>query len=108
MMNRYKSVPVTLLFLFVATAPVFAQSNSGETAFRQNCAMCHGIDGSGNTPAGQQFGAPDFRGAKVKGLTDAQIEQVIADGRKMMPPYGKRLSADQIKELVQYIRELQK
>ena len=107
-MNRYKSVPVTLLFLFFATAAVLAQSNSGETTFRSNCAMCHGIDGSGNTPAGKHFGTPDLRGAKAKGLTDVQIKQVIADGRKTMPAYGKRLSADQIKELVQYIRELQK
>ena len=70
--------------------------------------MCHGADGSGNTPAGKHFGARDLRGAEVKSLTDAQIAQVIADGRKTMPAYGKRLSADQIKELVQYIRGLQK
>ena len=107
-MNRHKSVPVTLLFLFFATAAVLAQSNSGETTFRSNCAMCHGTDGSGNTPAGKHFGARDLRGVHVKDLTDAQIEQVITDGRKAMPAYGKNLSADQIKELVQYIRKLQK
>lgn len=107
-MNRHKSMLVTLLFLFFATTAVLAQSNSGGTTFTSNCAMCHGADGSGNTPAGKHFGARDLRDVHVKDLTDAQIEQVIADGRKAMPAYGKRLSADQIKELAQYIRELQK
>ncbi|MHB8303666.1 MAG: c-type cytochrome [Acidobacteriaceae bacterium] len=107
-MNRYKSVLATLVFLVLATTAVLAQSNSGETTFTANCTMCHGADGSGNTPAGKHFGAYDLRGAHVKSLTDAQIEQVITDGRKAMPAYGKNLSAEQIKGLVQYIRQLQK
>ena len=42
--------------------------------------MCHGVDGSGNMPAGKHFGARYLRGAEVKILTDAQVNQVIKDG----------------------------
>lgn len=106
-MNRHKCVQVTLVFIFLATTAIFAQSNNAAT-FTSNCAVCHGADGSGNTPAGKHFGARDLRGTHVKDLTDAQIQQVITDGRKAMPAYGKDLSAEQIKGLVQYIHELQK
>lgn len=107
-MKPRKYALYTLVLLFSATLTAHAQSDSGATTFKSSCAMCHGTTGSGNTPAGKHFGAQDLRGEQVKSLTDAQIEQVISDGRNAMPAYGKRLSTEQITELMQYIRELQK
>jgi len=70
--------------------------------------MCHGADGSGNTPAGKKTGVRDFRSPEVQKQTDAQLAGIIAKGKKDMPGYEKNLKEGQIKELVTYIREFAK
>jgi mono/diheme cytochrome c family protein len=69
--------------------------------------MCHGGDGSGSTPAGKATGAKDFHYSEVVKETDAELQEVIKRGRKKMPAYQGKLSADQLDGLVKYIRQLQ-
>jgi len=77
--------------------------------FKEKCAACHGPDGSGNTPAGKAMGAPDLRSDEVQKETDAQLIDATANGKgKKMPAYKGKLTDDQIKQLVGYIRELAK
>jgi len=85
-----------------------AQAQSGpEATYKAKCAMCHGADGSGNTPAGKSMGAKDFRAPEVVSEADSQLQGVIEKGRNKMPGYQGKLSADDIGGLVKYIRQLQ-
>jgi cytochrome c6 len=85
-----------------------AQAQSGpEAAYKAKCAMCHGADGAGNTPAGKSMGAKDFRAPGVVSETDAQLQGVIENGRNKMPAYQGKLSAADVGGLVSYIRQLQ-
>jgi cytochrome c6 len=70
--------------------------------------MCHAADGSGNTPAGKATKARDFASPEVQSLTDAQLSEIITNGKDKMPAYKGKLTDDQIKGLVTYIRELAK
>jgi len=48
----------------------------------------------------------DLRSPAVQKLTDAQLAQVIADGKDRMPSFKNSLSEDQIHELATYVRSL--
>jgi mono/diheme cytochrome c family protein len=77
--------------------------------FKEKCAACHGPDGSGNTPTGKALSVPDLRSDEVQKQTDAQVIDATANGKgKKMPAYKGKLTDDQIKQLVGYIRELAK
>ena len=92
---------------FAMSAPAKAGDDVGETAFKSNCVICHGADGSG-TPTGKSLKAPDLRSDAVQKLTDAQIETQISDGKNNMPPFKNTLTKDQIKALVAYVHALGK
>ena len=78
------------------------ESSSTDTAkvFGEKCAMCHGENGKGITK-----GTPDLTNAAwQKKETDAEFADMIKVGKKPMPAFGDKLSDEQIKALVQYVR----
>jgi mono/diheme cytochrome c family protein len=52
--------------------------------------------------------AADFHSAQVQQQSDAQLADVVGQGRGNMPAFGTRLSKEQIDALVKYIRTLAK
>ena len=52
--------------------------------------------------------AADLRSAEVQKQSDAQLAQVISEGKKNMPSFSDTLTQDQIRALVAYIRKLAK
>jgi mono/diheme cytochrome c family protein len=73
-----------------------------------SCASCHGRDGRGLGPArppGAQL--PDFSTAEFqKSRSDAQLADVIVNGRSLMPAFGKQLNPQGIEALIAHIRRL--
>ena len=70
--------------------------------------MCHGPDGSGNTPIGKATGITDLRSAQVQKLSNSQLSAIISNGKGKIPAFGSSLSKPQIDELVAFIRSLAK
>lgn len=102
-------IEAVLVLALGASCVLPAQAQNGaEKLYRTKCAICHAADGSGNVPAGKSLQVRDFRSAEVQKLTDAQLFEIIAKGKKAMPGYEKDLKEAQIKEMVAYIRELAK
>jgi mono/diheme cytochrome c family protein len=93
--------------LLLFTAPVRAQGDAPAT-FKAKCAACHGDDGKGATPAGQKLGAHDFTSPDAAKMTDAELIEIIKQGKNKMPAYGDKLSDQEIKDLVAYIRKFAK
>jgi mono/diheme cytochrome c family protein len=93
------------LVLFVAT-PLLAAD--GAALYKANCNTCHGPTGAGDTPAGKMMKAKPLGGADVQKLTDAEITATIANGKNKMPKFGQKLSADDIKALVAFVRTFKK
>lgn len=85
-------------------------ASAGDTAalYKSKCASCHAADGSGSTPVGKKLKVRDMSLAEVQKQTDAQLIEITAKGKNKMPAYEKKLTAEQIKELVAYMRELGK
>lgn len=74
----------------------------GSTAFKSNCVVCHGADGTG-TPTGKALKAPDLHSDAVQKMTDAQIVEQITNGKNNMPPFKNTLSKDQMAALAAYV-----
>src|ERR1700758_956812 len=72
----------------------------------QNCASCHGKDGSGNTAMGKKLGVKDY--TKSQSFSDAEATNVIANGKGKMKAYKGKLSDADVKALVAYVRSLKK
>ena len=87
-------------------APAFAQS--GADTYKAKCAMCHGADGLGTTPAGKAMKAASFKDPAIVSATEATLIAIVKSGKNKMPPYASKLTDDQIKAAVAYIRTLEK
>jgi cytochrome c6 len=107
-----RKLPGTVVFavfaivLFMLTRPAVA--DEGAATYKAKCAMCHGADGKGDTPAGKKMGAHDFASADVQKQSDSDLAQVIAKGKNKMPAYEGKLKPEEMKDLVGYIRKLGK
>lgn len=88
-----------------ATGPLY---DVGEALYKAKCASCHGPDGGGNTPAGKKLKVRDLRVPDVQKQSDAQLAAMIAKGKGKMPSFEKRLSKEEISQLVTHIRGLKK
>jgi mono/diheme cytochrome c family protein len=85
-----------------------------KTNWINNCMQCHGTDGSANTSMGKALDAKDLTNAQIQStFTDAEAaaaikDGVTKDGVTKMIAFGGRLSDDEIKALVAYVRTLKK
>jgi mono/diheme cytochrome c family protein len=67
------------------------------------CSMCHGTDGKKMTGT-KEFASPD-----IQKMSDADLTATINNGKPpKMPAYKGKLTDDQIKALVAYIRTFKK
>jgi cytochrome c6 len=94
-----------LIFIVGASA----RADDSASLYKTKCAVCHAADGSGSGSTGKALGVPDLRSGEVQKQTDAQLNDSIANGKgTKMPAYKGKLTDDQIKGLVAYIREFGK
>lgn len=82
----------------------------GGNVFRTYCEICHGPAGRGDgTVAQRGFPAPpSLLAARARGLTDAQIFQIITVGQKNMPSYASQVDRDDRWNAILYVRDLQR
>jgi mono/diheme cytochrome c family protein len=94
--------------------PVAASASSlaaGKKLYDAQCASCHGTAGKGDGKAGALLKPPpsDLSDADWKhGSSDGEIFTVIRDGARQtgMRAYGSRIPANDIWNLVNYVRSL--
>ena len=96
------------VLVFVLVAPIALAAPDGAALFKAKCAICHGADGSGQTPMGKSMKLRDLRSAEVQKQTDKELYAWTADGKGKMPAYKGKLSEAEINALVAYMRELAK
>lgn len=102
MNTKLNRIAVFLLAASVA-APAFAQSG-GADIYKTKCAMCHGADGLGTTPAGKMMKAVSFKDPAVVKASDSELIAAVTHGKNKMPAYQGKLTGEQIKSVVSYLR----
>ena len=102
---------VTLVWLLVGSATVAVAASAsgndpGASTFEEHCATCHAPNGSGDTVVGKSMKIPDLRSPAVQSQPDAQLADVIANGKGLMPGFKSSLSKDEIDALVKHVHQL--
>ena len=99
-----QTTSVILAMMLASSGAAFGAD--AKTLWAQNCASCHGKDGSGNTAMGKKLGVKDY--TKNQGFSDAEAANVIKNGKGKMKGYKAKLSDADVKALVAYVRSLKK
>jgi cytochrome c6 len=102
--RHVSSIAIVLLLVAAASPPLFA--DDAAQTYKTRCNVCHGPDGSGDTPMGKKTGARALGSDEVQKQTDDELRKSIVDGKGKMPAYGGKLSAEQIGGLVKLIRTM--
>jgi mono/diheme cytochrome c family protein len=108
-----KTIVIITISLFAASA-MSVRAADAKANWAANCAQCHGKNGAADTKMGKQLNAKDLTDAKVQAsFTDAKATQSIKEGVKengktTMKAFGGKLTDDEIKALVAYVRTLKK
>ena len=105
---------VIIAVSLLATLSFSARAADVKTNWNNNCAQCHGKDGKADTKMGKQLSAKDLTNSKVQAaFSDAKATQSIKEGVKengktTMKAFGGKLTDEEIKALVAYVRTLKK
>ena len=85
----------------------------GAELWAKKCALCHGKDGKGTTPMCEKLKCRDLTNPKVQAaFTDDQVTKSIIEGIKdksgntVMPPFKEKLTTEEVKESVKFLRTL--
>ena len=109
MKNQVKLAFTGIMVAVLATFPSsLALGQGGADTYKTKCMMCHSADGSGSSPAGKAMGAIPFSSQALVKASDADLIAATKNGKGKMPAYAGKLTDAQIKDVVAYIRTLQK
>jgi len=107
------NTPIRLLTvgLSLAGAAVLGRAASTQDNWDNSCASCHGEDGKGQTKQGKKLKVRDYTDPKVQAelkddaMIKATAEGVFVEGKERMKAFKDEFTADEIKDLVVYIRK---
>lgn len=81
----------------------------GQGTFIRSCAGCHGPDGRGAHPPGFTVPPRDLTDPVLQDrLGDDGLRETIHYGKGQMPPFGAALPAEEVTELIAYVRTLRR
>lgn len=99
-MRSLRSVLLVALLISLALSNIaFAQS--GADTYKTKCAMCHGPDGKKENPG---MGVKALTSPDIQAKSEADLITSVSKGKGKMPAYAGKLTDDQIKQVVAYVR----
>jgi len=105
---------ITIAISLLLAAPISVRAADAKANWDNNCAQCHGKSGAADTKMGKALNAKDLTDSKVQAaFSDAKATESIKNGVKeggktTMKAFGGKLTDDEIKALVAYVRTLKK
>ena len=110
-MKNYKwNLTLIVLLAFVAacspqpTKEVPQEFKKGQEYFHRVCSNCHGSDAMGGTTKAPRLIDTDYI---EKTYSDDEIRETILNGADKMPPQKNNVKADEIPEIIKYLRHSQ-
>jgi cytochrome c6 len=103
-MRSLMAVVFSGVMLFSVSNLAWSADSPGETTFKSKCVLCHGADGSGNTPLGKQLQAANLHSQDVQKRSNAELHKIVHDGQTNMPAFAEQLSDDEITQVIKYVR----
>ncbi len=112
--KRMISIMCVATLLSVASAalvaPAFGEDLAkGKKIYVDKCVKCHGEKGKGDGPKAEDLEkkpADHTDKAKMAKFTDEDLKKTVKEGKRPMPAFGKKLTEEQIDDLIAYVRSL--
>jgi cytochrome c6 len=101
-----KMLTIATAFAAVLSITLTVQAQDAAALYKSKCAGCHAADGTGSA-VGQKMGAHDFTSTDVQKMSDAELADIITNGKNKMPKFAS-LKPEEVKGLVAYIRTMKK
>lgn len=99
-MRAFPALGGTALIFTLAFFPALAaDERNGRAVYEAHCASCHGFDGVSLDPM-----IPNFSDGDALFLMDAELMKRISDGKDTMPAYRGLLTAEEMRDVIAYIR----
>jgi mono/diheme cytochrome c family protein len=105
---------LSIIAVLLVASTMTLRAADAKANWEANCVQCHGKTGAADTKMGKQLNAKDLTDSKVQAaFTDAKATESIKNGVKeggktTMKAFGGKLTDDEIKALVAYVRTLKK
>ena len=96
-------VACVLPLLIGSAAAQAADIFKGREVYELHCQSCHGIDGRSIEP-----GTPDFSRGEALFAPDSELVRGLRDGGGMKPAYRGMLTDTELRDVVAYVRTLQR
>ena len=103
MRRMKKPVATAAALLAMATSLQAADIYSGRQVYELHCQSCHGAEGRS-----MELGIPDFSRGESLFRPDTDLVRELRDGGGMHPAYRGLLSDDEMRDVLAYIRTLQR
>lgn len=108
-----KSSRLTIASLALLFGAALGHAAPASENWENLCTKCHGADGKGQTKPGRKLQLKDYTDAKVQAeMKDEDMIKVISEGatdkagKEKMKAFKGDLSADEINDLVAYVRKM--
>jgi len=107
---RWNFIPLILLACVAACSPqptkeVPQEFKKGQEYFHRVCSNCHGSDAMGMNSKAPRLIDTDYI---EKEFSNDEIRETILNGTDKMPPQKNNVTADEIIEIIKYLRYSQK
>ena len=115
-MNKKALYVIMIFALMMTLGKGISYAVTAEENYKFYCVQCHGSGGKGdgiNVTKDMAVTPRNHASAEdMSKLSDADITNAITDGgpanskSPLMPPFGKTLTADEIKDMVSHLRKM--
>ncbi len=104
-MISWKARPLLAVIAFscVCAAAFASDIFNGREVYEMHCQTCHGIDGQSLEP-----GVPDFSRGESLFVPDVELVRNLREGAAHLPSYRGLLSDEELRDVIAYIRTLQR
>jgi len=103
-----KNAAAVLVLAMALAGTTSLAADSGADVFKSKCAMCHGADGSGNTPVGKSLKLRDLSSPEVQAQSEADIKTIVEKGKGKMKGFAGTLTPEQIDAVAKHVKTLKK
>ena len=105
---RARTSPMAIEVLIALSVTAALAENSGPGTYKAKCSICHAEYGSCTPSRGTATTTPSFNSPEMLKVSDAEFIADTKNGKGKMPAYSGKLTDQDIKEVIVYIRTLQK